>query len=341
VVSSEAQALEDLRIGILGASSVAEYAVIEPSTRRTGITVVGLGSRDPAAAADYARRLSIARVTSYDELIADPHVEAVYVGLPNALHAEWTIRALEAGKSVLCEKPLASNAAEARAMFAAAASQRLLLMEALHWRWHPLARMVAETVGAGRLGTIREASARFLIPGRGEPWAQGFRSKYALGGGAAMDAGAYCLDFLRYVLGEPLGVRWARAVEAARQVDEEMEAELAFAGGAVGRLHVSHVHDGPYVIDAEIRGEKGAMRIQNPFLPHWGHRVELKIEGVAQAVECDLTPTYDFQARGFAAAARGEGDNLSPPANSLANMRAMDALYEAAGLRIRGLKGSG
>jgi predicted dehydrogenase len=326
--------MEKVRFGILGASSVAQYALIAPARGANGIEATVLGTRDPASEAsrDYAARNGLPRLATYEAVLADPSVDAVYVGLPNGLHRDWTIRALEAGKAVLCEKPLAANADQAEAMFAAAGRTGGLLVEGLHWRWHPLARRIAELALGGSLGRIERVRARFLIPRSTDRG--GFRGAYDLAGGATMDAGVYCLDLIRYVLGEPERVASASAIEGAPQVDMEMKASLAFAGGATGEMHVSRIRETEdFVIDAEIVGERASLRVNRPFVPHWDNWIELNGEGREQL---DLTPSFDFQARGFAALVRGRGENLAPTANSLANMRAIDAVYRAAGLRRRG-----
>lgn len=328
--------MADVTVALLGAAGVAEYALIEPAAHPNGIVVAGLGSRDPEKARPYAERHGIARVATYDELLSDPDIEAVFVALPNGLHAEWSIRALEAGKAVLCEKPLSSNADEARAMFAAADRVNGLLVEAMHWRWHPVAAHIREIVASGRLGAIKSVATRFLIPGVAGA-DKGFRSSYELAGGVTMDAGVYCLDFLRHVLGEPDGVDFADAVLGAPQIDVAMKAGLSFGGGAKGTFHASHVHDGDYVIDARIVGERGILVIDKVFVPQWGHRITLEVDGKGREYQLDMTPTFHFQARGFAKLVRGGGVNLAPRENSMANMAAVDSVYTAAGLRRRGV----
>src|SRR5215470_5042083 len=151
-----------LRFGILGAARIAPMALVRPARRVPEATVLAVAARDPGRARQFAARHGIPRVhESYDALLADPEIEAVYNPLPNALHAPWTIRALEAGKHVLCEKPFAASVAEARAMAEAAANTGRFLMEAFHYRYHPLFARLRAILGSGELGEMRRLEAHF------------------------------------------------------------------------------------------------------------------------------------------------------------------------------------
>ncbi len=189
-----------LRIGTLGASRIAPAALINPARKNVLAEVVAVAARDQSRAEKYARKHNIPQVhTSYETLIADPNIDAVYNPLPNSLHAEWTNRALEAGKHVLCEKPLASNANEARQMAETADAQNRCLMEAFHWRYHAMAKKIIETVRSGEIGAIKHIAASlcvpYVLPGD-------IRYRLDLAGGALMDLGAYTVSMLRHVSGE-------------------------------------------------------------------------------------------------------------------------------------------
>src|SRR3954447_2607033 len=146
--------MDDLRFGVLGAARIAPPALVRPAARVPGATVSAIAARDPQRARAFADKHGIATVhTSYDDLIADPDIDAVYNPLPNGLHAEWTLRALAAGKHVLCEKPFASNEDEARKVADAAEASGLVVMEAFHYRYHALAQKMLEAVQS--VGTIR------------------------------------------------------------------------------------------------------------------------------------------------------------------------------------------
>ena len=154
-----------LRFGILGAARIAPMALIQPARRVAEAQVVAVAARDGAKARAFATKHGIPRVhDSYDALLADPEIDAIYNPLPNGLHCEWTIRALRAGKHVLCEKPIASNAAEAQQMAEAARETGRVLVEAFHWRYHPLAKRVKELLASGAIGAPRHYAATFGFP---------------------------------------------------------------------------------------------------------------------------------------------------------------------------------
>jgi predicted dehydrogenase len=145
-----------LKIGTLGAAKITPAALVKPARRVPGAEVVAVAARDRARASRFAERHGISTVhPSYEALIADPNVDAVYNPLPNGLHGHWTVAALEAGKHVLCEKPFTANAAEAAAVAAAGARSGRVLIEAFHWRYHPLATRVLDVLGSGVLGPLR------------------------------------------------------------------------------------------------------------------------------------------------------------------------------------------
>src|SRR5215469_12782410 len=174
--------MEPLRVGILGAARIVPYALIRPARQVAQVSVYGVAARDVTRARRFAQKHLIPQTfASYEELLADPNIDAVYVPLPNALHAPWTLKALAAGKHVLCEKPFASNASEAELMAAAAQERKLVLMEAFHYRYHPLAARMKEIVTGGELGEIRHIGAWlcFPLPFRGD-----IRYNLALAGGA-------------------------------------------------------------------------------------------------------------------------------------------------------------
>src|SRR5580692_7831774 len=151
-----------LRIGVLGAARVATYALMEPSRRSARVRVVAVAARDPERARRFAHDHGAGRVEpDYDALVRAADVDAVYVALPASLHGEWTLRALAAGKHVLCEKPFAMNAGEAERMVSAAGAAGRVLVEAFHWRFHPLADRLAAILAGGEIGAIRAIDAGF------------------------------------------------------------------------------------------------------------------------------------------------------------------------------------
>src|SRR5580700_3009835 len=176
-----------IRIGVLGAARIAPAALIRPARHVDGAEVVSVAARDPAKASAFAAKHHIPRVAgSYEELVADPGIDAVYNPLPNGLHGRWTMAALAAGKHVLCEKPFTANAEEARAVEAAHRPSGVVLMEAFHYRYHPLFARVRELIASGNVGTVRHIEAALCFPLFS---AKDIRWDPALAGGATMDAG--------------------------------------------------------------------------------------------------------------------------------------------------------
>jgi len=323
-----------LRIGVLGAARIAPKAIVEPGRAVDGAAVTAIAARDPARARKFAKRHGIRRVhDDYAALIADRDVDAVYNPLPNGLHCEWSIRALEAGKHVLCEKPLASNAEEAERMREAARKSGRVLAEAFHWRYHPLADRMREIVSSGALGTVRHIEARLCFP---IPIPGDIRYRWDLAGGAAMDVGCYTVSILRFLAGAEPEVVSARATLASPKVDRAMEAELRFADGRTGRIHCSLFSRALFHIDATVRGDTGTLHVLNPVAPHLFHRLTRRAGGEVERERVPGEPTYTGQLRAFVEHVRGGRPMPTDAEHGVANMRVIDAIYDAAGLPRRG-----
>ena len=223
-----------LRVGILGAARIAgPFMAGAKASQRVEVTAVA--SRDPERGREFAREHGIARACSYDELLADREVDAVYVALPNSLHAAWSIAAARAGKHVLCEKPLAMDEAEAGEMFAAADAAGVVLLEAFPYMFQPQTLEIERLVASGAIGTVRTMYAAFGFT-VGEPG--NIRLDPGLGGGALMDAGCYPVSFARQIFGvRPTGIsataRWAGGV------DETLSATLEYPGGGIAQVSCS------------------------------------------------------------------------------------------------------
>ena len=333
----------ELRIGILGAARIAPSAIIGPAHRGAGAVVAAVAARNPARARAFAARHAIATVyESYDALIDAPDIDAVYNPLPNGLHAQWTVRALAAGKHVLCEKPFTANAEEARQV---AAAQReaesahglpLVVMEAFHYRYHPLvARLQALVAEIGPVHRV-EASMCFPLPRFGD-----IRYQYNLAGGALMDAGCYALHFLRHAVpgsGEPsVDTASAQRLRRDPRVDRAMTVHVRYPGGATGRARASMWSSTLLDISARVVGERGEVRVVNFVLPHAFHRLTVVANGQRRREQVTGDATYAHQLRAFVAAVHGDpAANLTPPADSIATMELIDAAYFAAGLPTRG-----
>jgi len=323
-----------LRIGILGAARIAPTALLNPARRVEGAEVVAVAARDPARARKFASKHGIRRAhENYESLIADSNVDAVYNPLPNSHHCEWTIRALEAGKHVLCEKPLASNAEEAERMADASRTSGRELLEAFHWRYHPLADRMKEVATDGSLGTIEHVEVRmclpFLVPGD-------IRYRFDLAGGATMDMGCYTINIMRFLAGSEPEVVGASAKLSSPKVDRAMQADFKFADGSTGRIHCSLCSSALFHLDARVKGTEGELRVLNPVAPHYFHRMSVRRSGGVEREKVPGEPTYVGQLRAFVEHVRGGKPMPSDAADGCANMRVIDSVYEAAGLPRRG-----
>ena len=252
-----------VRIGVLGAARIAPKAVVAPAATQSDADVVAVAARDPDRAQDFATRHGIPRVLdSYDALLADPDVDAIYNALPNALHARTTIAALEAGKHVLCEKPFTANAADAEAVAAAAAHAGKVVMEAFHYRYHPLFERVLElTAGLGQLRDVR-ARAIAIVPKQAD-----IRYQLELAGGATMDVGCYAIHQLRTVVGAEPDVESAAAKVAAPGVDRAMRATLTFADGPSASVECALLDARLPIADLRVSGARGDVHVFFPTRP--------------------------------------------------------------------------
>ncbi len=263
--------------------------------------LLSLASRDAGRARVMAEQHGVERcVETYDAVLEDPAVEAVYIPLVNSLHREWTLRALRAGKHVLCEKPLALNAAEAEEMAAAAEAAGRLLMEALMYRFHPRMRELAESVTAAR---HVHAVFGFSLDAPGN-----YRLDPQLGGGALLDVGSYTVSAARWLLGEPREVH-AVARRGPSGVDTTVSALLGFAGGAQATLLASF--ETPEVQELVVVTGDRVVRLEQPFTA-WR----------------DPADPYQLMVEAFAAAALDGGPAPLPAADSIANLRVLDRIAE-------------
>jgi predicted dehydrogenase len=322
-----------LRIGILGAAKIAPMALVRPAREVPGVEVAAVAARDALRAQKFAARHAIPRVhASYDALLADDALDAIYNPLPNGLHAEWSIRALEAGKHVLCEKPIASNANEATQMADAAERAGRVLAEAFHWRYHPLAARMREVVQT-ELGEIRHIEAMLCFP---LPFPNDIRYSWELAGGAMMDAGCYTVNMVRWLAGAEPEVVSAEARLARPKVDRYMRAELRFPDGRTGRVTASMFSARLLALKAFVRGTAGEMHVLNPLAPHFFHSLKIVRPGRTTRERIQGDATYTHQLRAFAEQVRGGKPMSSDARDGIANMRVIDAIYRAAGLPLRG-----
>jgi predicted dehydrogenase len=325
-----------VRIGCLGAARIAPSALIRPADHNPGAEVAAVAARDRSRAQAFASRHGVPTVYgSYQELVEAPELDAVYVPLPNGLHAEWTLAALAAGKHVLCEKPLTANTAEAERVRGAARESGHVVMEAFHWRYHPLAQRMIDVVGAGELGEIRRIEASLVFP---LPRWSDIRWQLDLAGGSLMDAGCYPVHIVRTLAaaaGRRPSVVSASALERTPGVDRWMRAELDLGGGCSGQVTAGMWSSQLFRSSARVVGTNATMSVLNPVAPQAFNLLRIKGAGGTLWQRMRGRATYDYQLEAFVAAARDGAAIPTGPDDSVDNMRLIDDIYTAAGLPIR------
>jgi predicted dehydrogenase len=319
-------------MGVLGTAWITPFSLLSPAAKVPEVSVVAVASRNPAQAQAYAHKHRIPQViASYDELIARPDIDAVYIPLPNSLHCHWTIKALEAGKHVLCEKPLASNTQEAQQMALIAEQSGRVLMEAVHTRYHPLMTRMMEIVASGDLGKIQHIEISMCFPILDF---RNIRYRYDLAGGTTMDEDT--IHLLLLLGGANPEVTKVRARLASAQVDRWMTADFRFANGGSARMTCALFSAAILKLAVRVRGELGEMNVLNPFFPHIYHRLKVRTAQGKLLERVAGQSTYFYQLRAFADSVLRDAPLLLPPTASIQAMQVIDAIYKKAGLRMRG-----
>ncbi|WP_040284802.1 Gfo/Idh/MocA family protein [Tessaracoccus massiliensis] len=325
---------QPIRFGILGAAGITPSALIAPAQSNPDVALVAVAARSRSRAESFAQEHGIGRVhDSYEALLADPEIDAVYIPLPNSEHGKWTMAALDAGKHVLVEKPFASNAEEAEEVARRAAESDRVVMEAFHYRYHRLMAEVLKLIADGAVGEITEIEADFDIT---LPDRTNIRYNQELAGGSTMDLGCYALHFVRSVVGEEPEVvsSEARPSEDPR-LDEALSAELSFPGGVSGRVSSSLLEDAERQ-SAVITGTKGVLQVEGFVKPQEGNSLTLTTETGTTTVEVPAEPTsYAAQLAVFVDAVCNGTPVITGPEDAVAGMRVIDAMYRAAGLEPR------
>jgi len=326
-----------INIGLLGASRIAGPAIIKPVAELDGVEITSVAARDPQRAATFAAAHGIRNVaTDYAALVAFDEVDLVYNALPPSLHLEWSIAAMVAGKDVLCEKPFALNAGQADVMVEKAAECGRTLIEAFHYRFHPLFERVLEIVNSGRIGSVQNmrSHCNIRIPYRpGE-----LRHELALGGGALMDLGCYPVHWVRTVMHTEPAVVSASAIQERAGVDVAMQAVLEFSGGTQAEVGCSMASDLPPGVDATlvVAGSRGKLTVINPLSPHSGHELTLETPDGRHSEKVPGASTYHHQLAHVIKVLAGEVRPITGGRDAIANMAVIDSIYEAAGMQPRG-----
>jgi predicted dehydrogenase len=288
---------DPLRIGVLGAARIADLAIVQPA-RLTGHRLVAVAARDPRRAEDFARRHGVERaLASYGDVLADPDVEAIYNPLANALHGPWNLAAIQAGRHVLCEKPFAGNADEARVVRDAAATAQLTVMEGFHY--HPVTRRLHELLDSGELGELRavETDLAMAAPADGDP-------------------------------------RWSYELAGHPGVDEWLDADLEFPGGVTGRVRCNMAADHRRY-HCRIVGSRGEVVALNFVEPHQDDRIVVTTAAGTRTEELGRRSSYTYQLEAFVAHLRQGAPLPTDADDAVANMQLVDDCYRAAGLSPR------
>jgi xylose dehydrogenase (NAD/NADP) len=316
---------EPVRWGILSTAKI-NGSLLRGARETEAVDVVAVGSRDRRRGEAFAAEHGIGRVHgSYEELLADDEVEAIYNPLPNSMHLPWSARALEAGKHVLCEKPLSARPDAVEAAFDVAERCDRLLMEAFMWRYHPQTEVLARAVADGAVGTVRTIRAAF---GFNLTEVGNVRWSGELEGGALMDVGCYTVSALRLLGGEPVRVS-AERIEGGDGVDARVAGVLRFEGDVIGLLDCGFDHAPRQGI--EVIGDEGAIVSYDPWHGRTP-RIELTRAGAdaPERLEAEAMNPYRLELEDLSAAIRGGDPPRLGREDALGQARTIGALYRSA-----------
>lgn len=327
-----------MQVGILGAGGIAERAMVIPSREVDGVEVVAIGARDPRRAAEFAQRLDLPVSGDYDTVLARPDIDLVYLALPPIVHADWGVRALEAGKHVLCEKPLSANAAGARRIADAAAANGRRAFVGFHYRLHGFTRRLLDVIASGVLGEVRDVVIDFSIPhfvvGPGN-----IRLDGDLAGGAVMDVGCYAADLLRAGWGEPRVVS-AEAVlyPDDRRIDLQTDAILELTGGIPARVRASFIGDDRGSMSLRVEGSDALLEATSVIVPQWGATLTVTSSNGQALIEeraAEGENSYTRQLEHLVAVLGSGAPSILDADRAVGTMRVVDDIYRAAGLQPR------
>ena len=316
--------VDPVRWGVMSTARIND-AVIRGARKSDRVDVVAVASRDQARADRYARENEYPRAYgSYQALLEDPDLEAIYISLPNSLHVEWSIRALQAGKHVLCEKPLDRNPAQVERAFDAAEAADRFLMEAFMWRHHPQTLRLKQLVDEGAIGELRLVASTFSFR---LTRLEDVRMRPELQGGSLLDVGCYCVSAARLLAGEPTLV-YGEQVLSPSGVDVRFAGTMRFPGHVLA--HFDCAFDLPARSEVEVVGSEGALVASDPFILGDERALELRRGGAAERVEPGHTNKYQLEFENLSDAIRGVGDPLLARADAVGQATTLDALLRSA-----------
>ncbi|KAI9060639.1 NAD-P-binding protein [Trametes sanguinea] len=357
-----------IRFGILGAARIGPNALLKPAQSHPEVTITAVACRDAAKGARYAKQWNIPKTysgtTAYHELIADPEIDVVYIPLPNGAHYAWSIRALEAGKHILIEKPITSTAEEAREVYTLAEQKGLVALEAMHSTFHPAAQRMREIVLSGELGKIKSFEVTFGLPA----WISRFlfekndvRFDYDLAGGCVMDMGVYPIAAIRNAIGNDTATLEVTSATATphpadpTRVDRAMHFTLNLPDSVTAETTIDFAIPGkgpfgliPSLPQLTLKAclEGGVIEFYNFLAPHMYHFIKVKPKrGSARTEKVYRYPdgrdgkgwtTYRYQLQSFVDKVRGRQPWVwIDAATSISEMEAVEKIYEKSGLPPR------
>lgn len=319
-----------VRWGVISAANIGVKAVAPAISASRNGKLVAVGSRNPQRAGELYNFASVQVYGDYESVLNDPHIDAIYNPLPNSMHAEWTIKALEAGKHVLCEKPLSVTAQEGGRMVEAARLHDRYLMEAFMYRFHPQTKWALEQVRAGAIGPVRLVRASFAFDVRSRP--ENIRLQPELAGGSLMDVGCYTVNICRAVYGSAPQIVAARVhTMKAGGVDMATNAVLDFGDGRFGLIDSSL--ELPTRQMVEIIGEGGTITLPVPFTPGTIEVVGFTMKnGQMGEQRFERVDQYQLEVEHFADCILHNREPALRLSEALENIATIEAIYKAAGL---------
>lgn len=326
-----------IRVGILGAGGITERAMVEPAREVRGVEVVGIGSRDPQRARALADRVEVPEAGDYEAILTNPGIDLVYVALPPSFHAKWATNALQAGKHVLCEKPLSANEAGARTIARAATSADRRAFVGFHYRLHGFTQRLLEVIGSGVLGDVEEIEIDFSIPDFVVKPGN-IRLDGDLAGGAVMDVGCYAVDLIRAAWGEPEVVSSSAVLSPDDpRVDLQTDAVLQLADGTPALVRASFLGQGKGSMSLRVKGSAATLNATSVIVPQWG--AELSVTSpqglLLEDRAAEGESSYVRQLEHLATVLRDGSPSLLDADRAVGTMKVVDDIYRASGLEPR------